>query len=150
MDLADFAGSALWLSLVLVARTYGWMAEDAVSATLARTGGPQHWSVESYFREMNARRQQPVLGFLAWLYQGLVRQHLAVALSKMPLDTFMLLYEDGALHYRAMDWAQFTADRYETMLIACRDLGWVQESGNLYRLTLLGEKALSEALGASG
>jgi hypothetical protein len=145
MDLADFAGSALWLSLVLVARTYDWMAEDALLAALARTGGPQHWSAESYFREVNARREQPVLDFLAWLYQGLVRQHLAVALSKLPLDTFMLLYEEGALHFRAMDWAQFTADRYETMLIACRDLGWVEESKDLYRLTSLGEKALSEA-----
>jgi hypothetical protein len=146
MDLADFAGSALWLSLVLGARTYDWMAEGALSAALARTGGPQHWSVESYFREVNALREQPVLDFLAWLYQGLVRQHLAVALSKMPLDTFMLLYEDGALHYRAIDWAQFTADRYETMLIACRDLGWVEESKDLYRLTPRGEKALSETL----
>ena len=45
-----------------------------------------------------------------------------------------------------MDRAQFTADRYETMLIACRDLGWVEESKDLYRLTSLGEKALSEAL----
>lgn len=150
MDLADFAGSALWLSLVLVARTYNWMTEDPLSAALTRTGGPQHWSVESYFREVSARREQPVLDFLAWLYQGLVRQHLAVALSKMPLDTFMLLYEEGALHYRAMDWAQFTADRYETMLIVCRDLGWVEEIENIYRLKPLGEKALSEALGALG
>ena len=85
---------------------------------------------------------------MAWLYQGLVRQHLAVALSKMPLDSFMLLYEDGALHYRAMDWPQFTADRYETMLIACRDLGCIQETGDLYELTPLGEKAITEALEA--
>jgi hypothetical protein len=150
MNLEDYAGSALWLSLVLLARTYGWMTEDAPSAALARTGGPQHWSVESYFREMTARRERSVLDYLAWLYQGLVRQHLAVALSKMPLDTFMLLYEDGALHFRAMDWAQFTADRYETMLIACRDLGWVEERGDLYVLTPLGERALPEALGALG
>jgi hypothetical protein len=148
MKPGDYAGSALWLSLVLVARTFGWMTEDAPSAALARTGGPQHWSVESYFREVNARRERPVLDFLAWMYQGLVQQHLAVALSKMPLDTFMLLYEDGALHHRSMDWAQFTADRYETMLIACRDLGWLEKSGYLYGLTPLGEKALSEALGA--
>lgn len=148
MEIQDYAGSALWLSLVLVARTYGWMTEDGPSAALARTGGSQHWSVESYFREMNARRERPVLDFLAWAYQGLVRQHLAVALSKMPLDSFMLFYEDGALHYRSKDRAQFTADRYETMLIACRDLGWVQESKDLYRLTPLGAGALSEALGA--
>ena len=51
------------------------------------------------------------------------------------------------MHYRAMDRAQFTADKYETMLIACRDLGWVEESGNLYGLTPLGEEALSKALG---
>lgn len=75
-----------------------------------------------------------------------MRQHLAVALSKMPLDSFMLLYEDGALHYRAMDWPQFTSDRYETMLIACRDLGWIQEAGDLYELTLRGAKAMTEAL----
>jgi hypothetical protein len=147
MDLNDYLGAALWLSLTLFARTYSWMWEDAASAMLVRTGGPRHWSIESYFGELNARREQTVLDFLAWLYQGLVRQHLAVALSKMPLDTFMLLYEDGALHYRAMDRPQFTADRYETILTVSRDLGWVERSDNLYRLTLLGEGALSKALG---
>lgn len=146
MDPMDFAGSALWLSLVLFARTCGWMEEDSPSAILARTGGPHHWSVESYFREVEARRGQSVLDFAAWMYQSLVRQHLAVALTKMPLDTFMLLYEDGALHYRAMDWPQFTADRYETMLIACRDLGWIEEDESLYKLTPLGQQAVSEAL----
>lgn len=148
MDSYEFAGSALWLSMVLFARTRGWTEENASSAILARTGGPQHWSVESYFREIEARKGQSVLEFVAWLYQGLVRQHLAVALSKMPLDSFMLLYEDGALHYRAMDWPQFTADRYETMLIACRDLGWIQEARDVYELTPLGEKAMTEALEA--
>jgi hypothetical protein len=148
MDLFEFAGSALWLSMVLFARTRGWTEADAPSAILARTGGSQHWSVESYFREIDTRREQSVLDFVAWLYQGLVRQHLAVALSKMPLDTFMLLYEDGALHYRAMDSPQFTADRYETILIACRDLGWVEEKGERYELTGLGEKALTDAVEA--
>ena len=150
MDTSSFAGSALWLSMVLFARTRRWMEDDVAMANLARTGGTQHWSVESFFREMDARRDQSVLDFVAWLYQSLVRQHLAVALSKMPLDTFMLLYEDGALHYRAMDWPQFTADRYETVLVACRDLGWVAESEDLYKLTPLGEKALEEALRTLG
>lgn len=148
MDLTEFAGSALWLSMVLFARTRGWTEADAPSAILARTGGSQHWSVESYFGEIETRKERSVLEFVAWLYQGLVRQHLTVALSKMPLDTFMLLYEDGALHFRAMDWPQFTADRYETILIACRDLGWVEEKGQRYELTLLGEKALTNALDA--
>jgi hypothetical protein len=148
MDLTEFAGSALWLSMVLFARTRGWTEADASSAILTRTGGSQHWSVESYFREIEVRKEQSVLEFVAWLYQGLVRQHLAVALSKMPLDTFMLLYEDGALHFRAMDWPQFTADRYETILIACRDLGWVEEKGERYELTVLGEKVLMDALEA--
>lgn len=150
MTMPSSAGFALWLSMVLFARTRGWMDNDVAMANLARTGGTQHWSVESFFREVDARRGQSVLDFVAWLYQSLVRQHLAVALSKMPLDTFMLLYEDGALHFRAMDWPQFTADRYETVLVACRDLGWVVESGDLYDLTPLGEKALEEALGTLG
>jgi hypothetical protein len=151
-DLGEHVGGALWLSLVLFARTRGWLAENPANATLARMGGPEHWSVWTFFHEIDRRREQSVLAYLAWLYRSLVRQHLVVAMSKMPrVDTFMLLYEDGTLEYRpsdTIDSAQFTGDRYDAMLTVCRDLGWIRESGGSLQLTPLGSTDRSEALGA--
>jgi len=145
-DPAERVGAALWLSLVLYARTRDWPSEGPVAADLAAVGGPRHWSVESYFREVDRRRNSSALGFLAWLYQNLVRQHLSVAMSKLPLDTFMLLYEDGALHYRASDQLPSLSDRYGIMLDVSWDLGWAIEIPDAIKLTDLGERSRAEAL----
>lgn len=140
-------GAALWLSLVLYARTRNWIEREAEEARLVQTGDARRWSVASFFRRVDLRQESSVLEMLAWIYQGLVRQHLTVAMSKLPLDTFKLLYDDGVLTFRARDEAQFTADRYETILVICRDLGWVQvDSSGAYRLTSAGQAARSAAL----
>ncbi len=140
-------GAALWLSLVLYARTRNWLERDPEEASLLQTGDARRWSVTSFFAEVDRRRETSVLEILAWIYQGLVRQHLTVAMSKLPLDTFKVLYDDGALTFRAHDEAQFTADRYETILVICRDLGWVYvDDAQAYRLTPTGQTARSDAL----
>jgi hypothetical protein len=104
--------------------------------------------VASFFAEIDRRRESTALAFLAWIYRNLARQHLTVAMRKMPEDTFRLLYEDGLLYYRAPDWPSFTADRYDRMLTICRDVGWVQGPSGVYRLTPLGEKDHAEVLTA--
>jgi hypothetical protein len=145
-DPAERVGRALWLSLVLYARTRDWPSEGPIAADLAAIGGPRHWSVESFFREVDRRRNSSALEFLAWLYRNLVCQHLSVAMSKLPLDTFMLLYEDGALHYRASDRVPSLSDRYDIMLDVSWDLGWVNENSKTIYLTELGERSKAEAL----
>lgn len=143
----DYVATALWFSLVLYARTSHWASEVGPNAAyIARMGNSRQWSVASYFAEIERRREATALEFLAWVYQNLVRQHLTVGMAKLPLDTFRLLYEDGLLHYRAPDRPYFTADRYDRVLNICRDLGWVQETGGIFRLTPLGEKDQAHAL----
>jgi hypothetical protein len=145
----DYVATALWLSLVLYARTRHWASEGgSTAAYITKMGDSRQWSVASYFVEIERKREDTAIEFLAWIYQNLVRQHLTVGLGKLPLDTFRLLYEDGLLHYRAPDWPDFSADRYDQMLNICRDLGWVQETGSIFRLTPLGEKDQAQALAA--
>ena len=148
-EFGDYVAAGLWLSLVLYARTRHWISEGgAAAAYLSRMGDSRQWSVESFFAEIDRRREGTALELLAWIFRNLVRQHLTVAMAKLPLDTFRLLYEDGLLHYRAPDWPRFTADRYDRMLTICQDLGWIEEVKGAYRLTPLGEKRRSEALAA--
>ncbi len=149
-ELGDYVGAGLWLSVVLYARTRHWASEGGASAAyIARMGGSRQWSLDSFFAEIDRRREGTVLELLAWIFRNLVRQHLTVGMSKLPrVDTFRLLYEDGLLHYRAPDWPRFAADRYDRMLTVCRDLGWVEEVKGVYRLSPLGERSRSEALAA--
>lgn len=132
---------------MLYARTRHWLERDPEETRLIQTGDAWRWSVASFFRQVDLRRESSVLEMLAWIYQDLVRQHLTVAMSKLPLDTFKLLYDDGVLTFRADDEAQFTADRYETILVICRDLGWVYvDDAQTYRLTATGQAAKEGAL----
>ncbi len=150
LEAGDYVGTALWLSLILYARTRHWSAEGAsTTAYITRMGDSRQWSVASFFAEIDRRRDGTVLELLAWIYRNLARQHLTVAMAKLPsVDTFRLLYEDGLLYYRAPDGPDFTADRYDRMLMICGDLGWVQETGGAYRLTPLGERDYAAALAA--
>lgn len=149
LEAREYVATALWLSLVLYARTRHWGSEGtSTTAYITRMGDGRQWSVASFFAEIDRRRDGTALEFLAWIYRNLARQHLTVAMAKLPLDTFRLLYEDGLLYYQAPDWPQFTADRYDHMLAVCRDLGWIQETSGIYRLTPLGEKDQAQALGA--
>lgn len=144
----DYVAAALWLSLMLYARTRHWSSEGPAAADLARTGDSRHWSIESFFGEIARRREGSALELLAWISRNLVRQHLTVAMSKLPRDTFRLLYEDGLLHYRRSDQPQFRGYRYEKILTISRDLGWIEETSGVYRLTALGERSRSDALAA--
>ena len=147
MEAGDYVGTALWLSLVLYTRTRHWGLEGAsTTAYITRMGDGRQWSVASFFEEIDSKRDGTALEFLAWIYRNLTRQHLTVAMKKLPLDTFRLLYEDGLLYYQAPDSPDFTADRYDRMLTVCHDLGWMQDTGGVYRLTPLGEKDQEQAL----
>lgn len=147
MEAGDYVGTALWLSLVIYARTRHWGSEGAsTTAYITRMGNGRQWSVASFFAEIDSKRDGTALEFLAWIYRNLTRQHLTVAMKKLPLDTFRLLYEDGLLYYQAPDWPDFTADRYDRMLTVCHDLGWMQDTGGVYHLTPLGEKDQAQAL----
>lgn len=149
LEAGDYVGTALWLSLVLYARTRHSGSEGAsTTAYITRMGNGRQWSVASFFAEIDSKRDGPALEFLAWIYKNLARQHLTVAMAKLPLDTFRLLYEDGLFHYQAPDGPYFTADRYDRMLTVCYDLGWVQDTGGVHSLTPLGKKDQAQALAA--
>jgi hypothetical protein len=148
LETGDYVGTTLWLSLVLYARTRHWGSVGGSATThITRMGNTRQWSVASYFAEIDRRSDGTALDLLAWIYRNLARQHLTVAMAKLPqLDTFRLLYEDGLLHYRAPDYPYFTSDRYDRMLAISLDLGWVRDSGGAICLTPVGERDRARAI----